>query len=87
MFNKYKNKASQSWKKYVAKKAIGKVKMKIAYQQKKPSETLEMQRQKPFFPQNLGGTASFWPSCGSHPPNPTVSHHPPAQSAPHSGGA
>ena len=38
MFNKYKNKASQSWKKYVARKAIEKVKMKIAYQQKKPSD-------------------------------------------------
>ena len=38
MFNKYKNKASQSWKKYVARKAIEKVKTKIAYQQKKPSD-------------------------------------------------
>mgnify|MGYP000855432617 CR=1 FL=1 len=38
IFNKYKNKTAQHWKKYITKKAIEKVKMKIAYQQKKPSD-------------------------------------------------
>jgi|TARA_B110000971_G_scaffold196642_1_gene211931 hypothetical protein len=38
IFNKYKNKTAQYWKKYITKKAIEKVKIKIAYQQKKPSD-------------------------------------------------
>ena len=38
MFNKYKNKAVQYWKRYITKKAIERVKKNIAYQQKKPSD-------------------------------------------------
>ena len=38
MFNKYKNKAVQYWKRYITKKAIERVKKNIAYQQKKQSD-------------------------------------------------
>lgn len=38
MFNKFKNKAVQNWKRYITKKAIERVKKNIAYQQKKPSD-------------------------------------------------